>query len=207
MSGQLAMQVGQLIMQGGQLGFCCCPPTACQWYVDWTWNCGLCSDGTYPAKAYTAGTPQKLTDPATFQTPGDVTVDGLSVRRYGANPAVGTEGIPPCGDSPAPGDLDTTTQPSGTPSPSPCQVLWVAHYQKLSIYCDCDAHPELCTWEQLEKTVVIDDTTTYVDPILAPEDTPPSFPQDDGSPIYDSFDGCGSGFVWLFLRKEKVCPP
>lgn len=116
-------------MLGGQLGFCCCPPTACQWRVLFTFDCGPCSGGTYPAKTYVVGTPEKVTDPALFQVAGDYpSPDNSQVMRYGRNPAAGNETVTACGDTPAPEDLDTTTQPSVMPTSHPCQVDWYCTY-------------------------------------------------------------------------------
>lgn len=111
------MQENKLVMRGGKLGFCCCP-TACQWRVLWTYDCGACSDGAYPSKGYVVGTPEKIT--ADFQTPGDYpNEDNTLVMRYGASPAEAC-------DTPAEGDLDLTTQPSVSPATNPCLVDWVA---------------------------------------------------------------------------------
>ena len=115
MSGTLAIQDGKLIMQGGKLGFCCCP-SGCQWVVEWDWNCGTCVDpgGVYAGKIYTVGTPYKIT--SDLQVPGDYpNFENTVVIRYGANPASD------CGAVPGLGDIDITTQPSVA---GRCYVLW-----------------------------------------------------------------------------------
>ena len=67
MSGTLAMQENKLVMQGGKLGFCCCPG-GCQWRVLWTYDCGTCDAGVYGGKGYTVGTPEL--NPGAAVTPG-----------------------------------------------------------------------------------------------------------------------------------------
>ena len=140
MSGTLAMQENKLVMQGGKLGFCCCPsgPSGCQWRVLWTYDCGSCNDGVYGGKGYTVGTPEVIT--ADIQTPGDYP-DSTNehVMRYGTYPATAC-------DTPGSGDIDITTQPSCAPTDHPCQMDWyctIQQYQDTAFpSTDCADCPE-----------------------------------------------------------------
>ena len=124
MSGTLAMQENKLVMQGGKLGFCCCPsgPSGCQWRVLWTYDCGTCDAGVYGGKGYTVGTPEL--NPGAAVTPGDYP-DSTNehIMRYGTYPATDC-------DTPGSGDIDTTTQPSCAPTDHPCQVDWYCTIQQ-----------------------------------------------------------------------------
>jgi hypothetical protein len=118
-TNQLSVRGHQLLVKDGTLCTSCCA-APCQWRVLWTYQCGECVAGVYAGKGYVAGTPEKIT--ADFQTPGDYpNEDNTLVMRYGASPAEAC-------DTPAEGDLDTTTQPALAPTNHPCRVFYDCTY-------------------------------------------------------------------------------
>ena len=182
MSGTLAIQDGKLIMQDGKLGFCCCPG-GCQWRVLWTYDCGACSDGHYPSKGWTNGMAEKLTEPTAWVPAGDyVSPDGLQVMRYGRMPAAGNGSTPPCGDTPAYEDLDTSTQPDLTPSPSPCLVDWYG--QTASFQDDAFPSTDCADCPSSGMAMVSGPFDNFIS--TGPEDAPPALPNDPDGWIDDT---------------------
>jgi hypothetical protein len=189
MSGQLAMQENKLVMQGGQLGFCCCT-TGCQWRVLWTYDCGTCDAGVYGGKGYAVGTPEL--NPGAAVTPGDYP-DSTNehVMRYGANPASAC-------DTPGTGDIDTTTPPSCAPNDHPCQVDW---YCTLQAFQDTSFSSTDCADCPDGSMVAIGSPS---DEFLgtAGEDSPPAGCANDPSGYIDSTKECspndpvGTGFCY-----------
>ena len=213
MSGTLAIQDGKLIMQGGKLGFCCCPG-GCQWFVRWTYSCGTCSDGSYGAKGWSAGIAEKITDPAFFLPPGDyLNTETGEVMRYGRNPAEGAPGIPACGESPAVADLDTATEP--TIAAPPCFVIWRHTYGKLRQAGDGTGHYESCE-DCLAAAAGMDPDIHFADYAGTDgEEHPAADP--DMEPIPDATPGGESqchdnGISWVCASWEtvdiweKLCP-